>query len=369
MKKIFIVSGELSGDQAGAWYLQKLKESSDVNCSAVGGEFLKSAGAELYENIEKLNITGVVEVLGKLRFVFKFLNRLSKYIVNNNFEQVVLVDFPGFNLMLAKRLKKLDPKINIVYLSPPQLWIWGSWRIKKLKKYCDKLVVLYPFEVEWYKSRGLEAVEFIGNPVCDKFKKYLNEDLPIKNQIVILPGSRKQEIIKLMPMFAQVIKKIKLLYPNIKIVFPLAESLDLRFVEKLLIKYGLYNHGQDVHLIINKDEKIKVLKESCFAITKPGTVTLELALLNVPAIILYKASWLTYFLAKLIVNVKYMGLPNLFLNKPVYKEFIQMDCNADLVFDQVKFLYEGFLKQTDSYKNIKDDLEKIKKELCDSTNL
>lgn len=369
MKKIFIVSGELSGDQAGAWYLQKLKESFDIDCFAVGGEYLKNAGAELYENIEKLNITGVVEVFGKLKFIFKFLNRLSTYIINNNFEQVVLVDFPGFNLMLAKRLKKLNPKINVVYLSPPQLWIWGSWRIKKLKKYCDKLVVLYPFEVEWYKKRGLERVEFIGNPVCDKFKDYLDKDLTIKNQIVILPGSRRQELIKLMPTLVQIIKKIKLLYPNIKIVLPLAESLDLRFVEKLLIKYGLYNHGQDVHVIKNKDEKIKALKESCLAITKPGTVTLELALLNVPAIIFYKASWLTYFLAKLIVNVKYMGLPNLFLNKSVYKEFIQMDCNADLIFDEVKFLYEGFLKHTDFYKNIKNDLETIRKEMCNSCNL
>ena len=363
MKRLFIVSGELSGDQSGAWYLNKVKENAEIDCTAVGGTFLKDAGANIYESIEKLNITGAIEVLGKLRFIFKFLNQLSTYIINNKFENVVLVDFPGFNLMLAKRLKKLNPKIKIIYLSPPQLWIWGAWRIKKLKKYCDKVVVLYPFEVNWYKERGLEA-EFIGNPMCDKLGAYLNDDLQPKNQIAILPGSRKQEIIKLLPMFAQIIKKIKLLYPKMKVVLPLADSLDINFVESQLRKHGLYNHGQDVTLVVGEDKKIKALQESFMAITKPGTITLELTLLKVPAIIFYKVSWITYFLAKLVAKVEYMGLPNLFLNKPVYKEFIQGDCKVDLIFNHVKKIYESFLEQDNFYKDIKNDLEKIKKDLC-----
>ncbi len=365
MEKIFIVSGELSGDQAGAWYLNKIKENVEIDCQAVGGTFLKSAGAKIYENIEKLNITGVVEVLWKLRFIFSFLNKLSTHIIDNKFDKVVLVDFPGFNLMLAKRLKKLNPKIEIVYLSPPQLWVWGAWRITKLKKYCDKLVVLYPFEVDWYKERGVNA-EFIGNPLCDKLGCYFNQTFlqPKKNQIAILPGSRKQEIIKLFPIFANTIKKIKLLYPKMKIVLPVADSLDINFLEKNLRKHGLYNHGQDVHLICGEDEKIKALQESFLAITKPGTITLELALLNIPSIIFYKVPWITYFLAKLVVNIKQMGLPNLFLKKIVYKEFIQDDCKADLIFDHVKKIYQSFLKQDDFYKNIKNDLEEIKKDLC-----
>lgn len=364
MEKIFIVSGELSGDQTGAWYLNKIKKNIDIECHAVGGTFLKSAGANIYENIEKLNITGVVEVLWKLRFIFSFLNKLSVHIIDSKFEKVILVDFPGFNLMLAKRLKKLNPKIEIIYLSPPQLWVWGAWRITKLKKYCNKLVVLYPFEVDWYKDRGVNA-EFIGNPLCDKLSSYINKtSLQPKNQIAILPGSRKQEIIKLFPIFANIIKKIKLLYPKMKIVLPIADSLDINFIERHLRKHGLYKNGEDVFLVCGEDEKIKALQESCLAITKPGTITLELALLNIPSIIFYKVSWITYFLAKLVVNIKQMGLPNLFLKKIVYKEFIQGDCKVDLIFGHVKKIYKSFLKQDDFYKNIKSDLEKIKKDLC-----
>lgn len=363
MKKVFIVSGELSGDQAGGWYLNKIKENSEFNCSAVGGTFLKNAGAKIYESIETLNITGIVEVIGKLRFIFKFLNQLSTHIINNNFDQVILVDFPGFNLMLAKRLKKLNPEIKITYLAPPQLWAWGAWRVKKIKKYCDKVVVLYPFEVNWYKERGLN-VEFIGNPLCDKLGAYLNKDLHPKNQIAILPGSRKQEIIKLLPMFAQIIKKVKLLYPKMKIVLPVASSLDLGFIETQLRKHNLYNNGQDVFLVAGEQEKIKALKESILAITKPGTITLELALLKVPAILFYKVSWITYFLAKLVAKIEYMGLPNLFLNKPVYKEFIQGDCKVDLIFNHVKKIYESFLRHDSFYKDIRNNLEKVKKDLC-----
>ncbi|MBD3273544.1 lipid-A-disaccharide synthase [Candidatus Dependentiae bacterium] len=362
--KIFIVSGELSGDQSGAWYLNKIR-NENIEFDAVGGSFLRAAGAKIYEDIEKLNITGVVEVLGKLKFIFTFLKQLSNHIIKNNFNKVILVDFPGFNLMLAKRLKKLDPKIQITYLSPPQLWVWGSWRLKKIKKYCDKLVVLYPFEVDWYKKQGFDNVEFIGNPLCSKLNKYLlNDNLEVKNQIAILPGSRKQEIKKLLPFFARLIKKVKLLYPNMKIVLPVADSIDSNFLEKQLRKHNLYNHGQDVFLVAGEDEKIKALKESILAITKPGTITLELALLEIPSVIFYKTSWITYLLAKMVVNVEYMGLPNLFLNKPIYKEFIQGDCKVDLIFEHVKTIYESFFKQNNFYKNIKKDLNQIKNNLC-----
>jgi lipid-A-disaccharide synthase len=361
MKKIFIVAGELSGDQTGSWYLKKLlKDNNEPEVTAVGGNLLKNSGAKIYERIEKLNIAGVVEVLGKLKFIFSFLKKLTKYIIDNNFDEVILVDFPGFNLMLAKKLKKINPKIRITYLSPPQLWVWGSWRVKKLKKYCDKLIVNYPFEVDWYKKHGIESVEYLGNSSLDRLQKYLDLEIPVKNQIAILPGSREQEIIKLLPMFSKIIKKVKLLYPEVRIVLPVAQSINVNFLENELRKNNLYNHGKDVFIITDPDEKLKAMKESCLAITKPGTITLELALLNVPSVIFYKVSWISYFLAKLVANVKYMGLPNLFLKKEVFKEFVQGDCKADLIFIHIKNLYESFLKKDNNYKSIKVDLEKIK---------
>ena len=366
MGKIFVVAGELSGDKTGGWYLNRLKEEAAADVYAVGGSNLKSAGAKIYDDFNKLNIVGGVEIISKLGFIFRYLKELTNYIIDNDFDEVILVDFPGFNLILAKRLKKKNPNLKITYLSPPQLWVWGAWRVKTLKNYCDKIVVMYPSEAEWYKQRGVSA-EFLGNPLCSDLESLgLNNsiDLMQKNQIAILPGSRKQEIIKLLPMFSKLIKKIKLLYPNLKIVFPLAQSLDQSFVELELRKVGLYNHGQDVEIIYDENEKRRALKKSILAITKPGTITLELALLEIPSVILYKASWITYVIAKILAHVEFMGLPNLFLDKPVFKEFIQGDCKLDLIFNEVKSLYESFLTDKKYYSKVKSDLKQICKKVC-----
>lgn len=363
MEKIFIVAGELSGDKTGGWYLNRLKEELAVDVYAVGGDNLKSAGAKIYDDFKKLNIVGGVEIISKFGFIFRYLKQLTNYIIDNNFDEVILVDFPGFNLILAKRLKKKNPNLKITYLSPPQLWVWGSWRIKTLKNYCDKVIVMYPFEVEWYAKKGVTA-DFLGNPLCSDLKRFIDTDFEIKNQIAILPGSRKQEIIKLLPMFAKLIKKIKLLYPNIKLVFPLAESLDTNFVELELRKVGLYNHGQDVEIIYDEDKKRQALKESILAITKPGTVTLELALLKVPSVVFYKTSWITYIIAKILAHVEFMALPNLFLGKVVFKEFIQGNCKVNLIFSEVKKLYESFSNKKRYYFEIQDDLKKIAEDLC-----
>ncbi|KKP24696.1 MAG: Lipid-A-disaccharide synthetase [candidate division TM6 bacterium GW2011_GWF2_28_16] len=363
MKKIFIVAGELSGDQTAAWYLKKRSKIEKLEVHAVGGDNLYKAGANIYDSYKKLNIVGVVEVLSKLKFIFGYLKKLTDYITQNNFDEVVLVDFPGFNLILAKRLKQKNNKIKIIYLAPPQLWAWGAWRVKKLKKYCDNLVVLYPFEVAWYKKHGLN-VEYLGTPLCDKLHDYIDLDLPVKKQITVLPGSRKQEIKKLLPLLASVIKRIKFLDSSIKIILPLAESLDKKFVEDELRKNGLLNNfGDNIKIITDEQEKIKELKQSFMAITKPGTVTLELALLNVPAIIFYKTSWITYFLAKLVVNIKVMGLPNLFLNKIIYKEFIQGNCTVDNIFKEIKNIYDGYLQNSGYYLNIKKNLKEVRDNL------
>ena len=367
----FIVSGEISGDKLGAWYLKRLqKNNSDIECHAVGGYFLKGQGAKLYETIEKLNIVGVIEVLKRLPFILKFLKQLAGHILKNNFDEVILVDFPGFNLRLAKRLKKANSKLKITYLSPPQVWIWGQWRVKKLKKYCDKLIVLYPFEVEWYKKRGIE-VEFWGNPVCSELKPYFQKssDALIEmrknaNQIAILPASRNSEVKKLFPIFAQIVKKIKMVHPTVKIVLPLAESMPASLIETKLKKFGLWKWGSDIVIVQGEKEKLEALNKCCLVITKPGTVTLQLALLGIPAVVLYKTSWITYFLAKLVVNIKFMSLPNLLLPKPVYKEFIQADCKVDPIFKCASDLYKKFILGGEEYKKQLNDLVQLRDILC-----
>ncbi|MBD3231492.1 lipid-A-disaccharide synthase [Candidatus Dependentiae bacterium] len=369
MKKIFIVTGEVSGDKSAAWFLQKYKrELGEINCYAVGGSALKNAGAILYDRMEKLNVTGIVEIIGKLRLILNFLKKLCNYILENNFDQVVLVDFPGFNLKLAKKLKSANSNIEIIYFSPPQVWIWGKWRVKKLKKYCDKLIVLYPFEVLWYKNQGIKA-EFWGNPVYsklqdlskDKYFEIRNFDEK-ENQIAIIPASRKPELDKLFPLFANIVKKFKLAYPKIKIILPLAESFRSYVIEEKLKKYGLWRWGKDIEIVQGEKDKLKALSKCILAITKPGTTTLELAILNIPAIVVYKTSWSTYLIAKYLVQVKYMALPNLLLNKVVYHEFIQRKCDAEKIFNFASQLYKDVAGGRGTYSTMKKDFIQLKEQ-------
>lgn len=366
MKKIFIVTGELSGDRLGAWYIKHLKQQdSSVEIHAVGGNFLQEAGARVYERFEKLNVVGFVEILKRLSFIFRFLRKLSSYILQNNFDQIILVDFPGFNLRLAKKLKRLNPKISITYVSPPQTWVWGAWRIKKLKKYCDKLIVLYPFEVDWYQKHDLK-VDFIGNPVCEDLKKYFIFSATKINQIAIIPGSRESEIKTLFPLFAGIIKLFKEKYLELKIVLPLAQSISFELIESKIKAFGLNDFRKDIKIIFDEKEKYEELSKCCLAITKPGTVSLELALLQVPAVVFYKTSWITYFLARTLVNVKYMALPNLLFDKSVYKEIIQWNCNTKSIFNSADTLYQNFLAQKKEYFESLQKLRQLQKLLGDT---
>ncbi|MFH1832087.1 MAG: lipid-A-disaccharide synthase [bacterium] len=389
MKKIFIMTGELSGDKLGAWYLDRVlgykpvvmaaqdklvsNEPQDegsgsasaeaVHIEAVGGDFLAGAGAQLYARFETLNITGLFEIVSKLPYIVKMLKQLTAYIIDNNFDEVVLIDFPGFNLKLAQYLKKKRPELTITYFSPPQLWCWGAWRIKKLKKYCDHLIVLYPFEVEWYKQRGLE-VQWVGSPVYDRLSKYFElADANKKKYIAIFPGSRIAEIENMFAAFAQVMKRFLVRYPDVICVLPIAQSISRNFIEQKMSQTGLDGYSNRVRVIVDEQEKYNVLSQCCLAITKPGTVTLELALLGIPAIVMFKTTWLNYLLMRPFVRVRYMALPNLLLNKEVYPELIQGDCVPERIFEQATSLYESYCSGGDQYRYKQQELLRLRAEL------
>lgn len=349
VKKIFLVAGELSGDKLGAWYVKTLRsQEPNVQFSAVGGAFLEAAGVELCDRFEKLNVVGLVEIIKHLKFLSRFLNNLVNHIVSQNFDEVIVVDFPGFNLRLVKKLKKIKPALKITYLSPPQLWIWGAWRLKTIKRFCDDIIVLYPFEVKWYEDRGVQA-RWLGYPFYETFKPYFVQTRKREN-IAIMPGSRLIEVKRLLPLFARVAYRFKRAHPNIKIILPLAESVDKPMVEKMLRQAGLGRWGQDIVIIQGEQEKLEALSSCCIALTKPGTVTLELALLSIPAVVAYKASWLTYVIARSLVNIECMALSNLLLGEKVYPECIQSDCTEDKIFKELEGLYQGVVSKNKKYQ-------------------
>jgi len=360
--KVFIVTGELSGDRVAAWYVAQQRKTTPIGSSdtpyfeAVGGDFLRAQGVTLFKRFESLNVVGIIEIIKHLPRLLKFLNILIDYIIQNDFQEVMLVDFPGFNLRLAKRLKQLNKNIKITYLSPPQVWCWGQWRIKKLKRFCDDLIVLYPFEVAWYQARGLR-VRWIGSPVYDSLQKYFvrpkEENTEEKSQksamIAFLIGSRLSEVKTFTPIIAAVARRLIACHPDVKFLVPLARSLPDNYVKEHLRNAGLSDILDRFIFVRDEHEKFMLLRQCRVALTKPGTVTLELALLNVPSIVFFKTSWLTYRIARLLVNVSYMALPNLLLNKTVFKEFIQADCLIDRLCDELLDLYKKSLEPDITY--------------------
>ncbi len=361
MKKIFIVTGELSGDITAAWYVKRLQlENSEVEIHAVGGDNLQALGVTIFKRFEELNVVGVLEVLKHLPKILRILNELVEYIKANGFDEVVLVDFPGFNLRLAKKLKSPDLKVKLTYLAPPQLWCWGAWRVNKLRKYCDNVIVLYPFEVEWYKQRGVSA-QWLGNPVYDSLQKYFPLTENKDRFIALLPGSRTAEIERFLPIFRNIVKNFVLRHPDVKFVIPLASSLSDDFIKQQLEKSGLNLYSSKLIFTRTEKEKFEKLSECCLAVTKPGTVSLELALLKIPAVMMFKISWITYILARPLVKVKYMSLPNLLLDAPIYKEFVQSDCKLDLILREMENLYIGFTRGTNDYAMKMKKLDELRR--------
>lgn len=355
-KKVFIVTGELSGDKTAAWFVKK-ESNSNVYYQSVGGDSLAACGVDLFQRFEKLNVVGIIEIVRHLPFILKFMRQLVDHIKSNGFDEVVLVDFPGFNLRLAKKLKSEIPGIKITYLAPPQLWCWGAWRVKKIKNYCDRVVVLYPFEVQWYAQRGVTA-EWIGNPVYDEMSQYFDQDDEKENLIALIPGSRVSEIKRFMPFFADIVNLFLKHYPDVKFVMPVAESLSEDFLKAEMAKVGLT--PQKITILQSDKNKFKILKSCCLAITKPGTVTLELALLGVPAVVFFKISWLTYIIGRSLIRVRFMSLPNLLTGSNVYKECIQGDCNVRNIFQSANAIYQSFKNGGEEYKAFIDRLHEIR---------
>lgn len=360
MNSLFIMTGEHSGDNIAAWYLNQIDRTQYTRIEAVGGESLKNAGIKLFDRIENYSFVGLVEIIRHLPFIFRSLSRITRYIVEEQFDTVVLVDFPGFNLRLLKRLKKANPQLKVIYVSPPQLWAWGSGRITLLKELCDEVVVMYPFEVAWYAERGVTAT-YMGSPVAEAVAPYLIESEHKIDQIALLPGSRMSEIKRLLPIMLDAVRRFKRMHSRVKIILPLAESISATALELELKRAGFQDWGRDVVIVQGHEAKMKALARCCFAVTKTGTNTLELALLKVPSIAVYKVGFITYWVAWMVVKIKYIALPNIFTGKELFPEFIQRRCTSELIFQALKAGYESWLRNEDRYHETVRQLDTLRK--------
>jgi lipid-A-disaccharide synthase len=358
-RNIMIIAGEVSGDLHGASLAEELKKiDKDLNIYGIGGDRMRQAGVELIYHINKMAFLGFVEVVKHLPFVRRVQNDLINIIREKKIKSVVLIDYPGFNLNFAKKIKPLD--INILYYISPQVWAWGIKRVRTIKKLVKKMFVVFPFEEEIYKKEGI-PVEFVGHPLLERIRdyKYLGEEEFYKKLrldkekeiLLIMPGSRKHEIEKIFPECIKAADKLSKDF-NLQIVVVRASSIDEDSFGKLT---PLRNFK------VIEGYTYDLMKYSKIGIIKSGTSTLEAALFTLPMVIIYKTSRLTYIIGKNLINVKNIGMANIISEDKVVQELIQNDVKAEKIYTECKRM----LSDRHLYDSIKTKLSSVKDKLGD----
>ncbi|KPL01594.1 MAG: hypothetical protein AMJ90_07565 [candidate division Zixibacteria bacterium SM23_73_2] len=366
MKKIVVVAGETSGDLHAAGLLKELEKlNQGIQFFGMGGDRMKQAGVELYFHIRDLSFMGFWEVLKKIGFFRFVLKKMTHLLDKKKPDLAILVDYPGFNLKFAKRIKKRG--IPILYYISPQIWAWGGKRIEKIKKLVDKMLVVFPFEKKIYEDAGVD-VELIGHPLLDIVKSKTKTEefrgkLGIrKNELLLglFPGSRKQEVSKILPIMLEagerLAEKIRSArsggLKSIKLGISLAPTIKKDYLEGYLASTKL-----DYQII--EDINYDLMEHSDFLLVKSGTSTLEAAILGTPFVLIYKTGFLSWLVARGLVKIPYICLANIVAGKRIVEEFIQYRAKPELV---AKAVYE-LLTDRDRYEKTKERLLTVKDNL------
>lgn len=330
--KYYIIAGEASGDLHASNLIKELKKLDE---SAIfrgwGGDMMTAAGAHIVKHYRDLAFMGFVEVLMNLRTILKNLAFCKEDITAFQPDVLILVDYPGFNLRIAQWARQQG--LKIVYYISPQVWAWKENRVKTIRESVDQMLVILPFEKAFYQKWQYE-VSYVGHPLVEVIENYKKEhinSLPAQDKpvIALLPGSRKQEILKKLPVMLDVSKK----FPDYNFIVAKAPGQDDSFYENLLAGFS------NVHAVSGKTYNL--LMRATAALVTSGTATLETALFAVPQVVCYKGSAISYEIAKRIIKIKYISLVNLIMDKPVVKELIQHDLTVENVAKELKsILYD-----------------------------
>ncbi len=324
--KYFVLAGEASGDLHGSNLVKKISllDSASV-FKGVGGDKLKEAKVDILFGLERLAFMGFYEVLKNLRTIRRNFKEIKNAILDFQPDVVILIDYPGFNLRMAKWCK--EKGFKVVYYISPTIWAWNEKRVEIVKKYVDIMLCILPFEKAFYEKHNYQNAHFIGHPLLDEIQinrhSEQSEESVQQNTIALLPGSRQQELKSLLPLMLETVTK----FPN--------EQFVVAGISRLKDLYPI-EFPKNVSIVFDKIHEI--LQNAKAAVVCSGTATLEAALFNVPQVVIYKTSWLNYQIGKRFAEVDFISLPNLIANKKIVTELIQPDCSTENITKELNLI-------------------------------
>ncbi|MCB0754439.1 MAG: lipid-A-disaccharide synthase [Flavobacteriales bacterium] len=339
--KFFVIAGEASGDMHGANLIKAIsKLQPKATFEGFGGERLQSVGMKLLRSMDKLNFMGFVEVVANLATVRENFRICKKALTDNRPDAIILIDYPGFNLRMAKWAKQRG--ILVFYYISPQVWAWKENRVKKMKKHIDRLMVILPFEKEFFAKHHMD-VDFVGHPLIDEIEvRHQQTDIGKEKIIALLPGSRKQEILHNLHQMV----RVQDAFPDYQFIVGRAPGFDVSFYRET---FALDR------AIVSSEGTYSLLARSKAALVGSGTATLETALMRVPQVVCYKGNPISVALARKLIKVPYISLVNLILTRPAVKELIQGELNPKSIVTELKKV----LEEGDNREKILQDYDEL----------
>jgi len=351
--KYYIIAGEASGDLHGSNLIKAIKLSDiQANIRCWGGDLMQAEGGTLVKHYRETAYMGLFEVIAHAGAIKKNFDFCYSDILAFSPDVLILIDYPGFNLRVARFAK--EHGIKVFYYISPKVWVWKESRVKHIKKYVDRMFVIFPFEKEWYATRHQFEVDYAGNPLIDAIEEKkqtlcTREEFISRNKlydkpvIALLPGSRKQEVLRLLPIMTSIVEK----FPDYQFVIAGTSALDSSFYQKLMV-------SDKAAFVVN--QTYELLYHAHAAVVASGTATLETALFNVPQVVCYRISTATFVLGRPFVPVKYFSLVNIIMDEEVVKELLQYHLIRDITNELSRILNDNKYRQhmLDKYKELRE---------------
>ena len=363
MKKIFILTGEPSGDKLAAKVISKLqKNNPHIEYSCVGGTHLNSLGIKSIFNLKEITYIGFTSVLFNIFKIKNKINATVDEIIKFNPDILFSVDSPDFTLRVAEKVKKLNNEIKTIHYVAPQVWVWREGRVKKFKKFLDHILLLFEFEKKYFDKENIPNT-FVGHPLLEhEIKNRIDLSSIISNDkkiISLFSGSRSSEVNLLLPILIDFINMMNKKFDNFIFIFHATDE------NKNLISEKINNASlKNVDVISDENIKNQTLNKSIFAVSKSGTISLEICNAKVPSIIIYKMNFLNFLIVKMLVKIKFANIINIINNKEIIPELIQKECNAKEIYNSVVY----FLKNPELMKKQINDCEKTLTQIRSKTS-